>query len=151
MGSRRSVETRSWRHDFGSAQSHSVITALRSIPRGRGGSGGDLCPHCGLALEGRPSSCPRCLTDFERPWIAASLSLLVPGLGNHYPRHRFFAVLELLLAAALWIAYLFGAEIWGYPEIRSAVGPEWIFAAVHGGGTWTWYVARTGIYPRDES
>ena len=40
VGFRRSVETSSCRYAFGSAQSHSVMTTLRSIPRGRGGAGG---------------------------------------------------------------------------------------------------------------
>ena len=39
-GLRRSVETSSCRYAFGSAQSHSVMTTLRSMPRGRGGAGG---------------------------------------------------------------------------------------------------------------
>src|SRR6266436_2050717 len=40
VGLRRSVETSSWRYAFGSAQSHSVMTTLRSRPCGRGGAGG---------------------------------------------------------------------------------------------------------------
>lgn len=111
----------------------------------------EICPYCGLALEGRPGSCPRCLRGFKRPWIAAFLSLLVPGAGNYYLDHKAFAVLELLAAAALWIAYLFGAEMWGYPELRSAVEPRWFFAAIHGSDAlFTWYVGRRGIYPKDE-
>ena len=39
-GLRRSVETSSCRYAFGSAQSHSVMTRLRSMPCGRGGAGG---------------------------------------------------------------------------------------------------------------
>ena len=38
VGLRRSVDTRSCRYDFGSAQSHSVITTLRSTPCGRRGA-----------------------------------------------------------------------------------------------------------------
>lgn len=110
-----------------------------------------LCPYCALALEGRPGSCPRCLRDFKRPWIAALLSLLVPGLGNYYLDHKVFAVLELLAALALWIAYLFVAEMWGYPEVRTLLDPRWVFGAIHGSdAVWSWYVGRRGIYPKDE-
>ena len=40
VGFRLSVDTSSWRYAFGSAQSHWVMTTLRSTPRGRGGAGG---------------------------------------------------------------------------------------------------------------
>src|SRR5579872_155224 len=37
---RRSTEISSWKYSFGPAQSHSVITTLRSMPVGREGAGG---------------------------------------------------------------------------------------------------------------
>lgn len=62
--------------------------------------------------------------------------------------YRGFAVLELLAAASVWAGYFFGLDAWGLSDVGRAVGPGWIFLAVHGtDALFTWYVARRGVYP----
>lgn len=107
----------------------------------------ELCPHCHAPVEGRPRRCYRCRRRFKRPWLAALLSLVVPGLGNRYLGHRGFATLEFLGAAAIWLAYWVGSGLWGFPGVPEVIQTEWVFAAVHGtDALWTWYVARRGVY-----
>ena len=107
-----------------------------------------LCPYCHEGITGRPGSCPRCLRRFRRGWLAALFSLLIPGLGNYSLDYRSFAVLELFVAVAIWMAYLFGSEIWGMTGVGTALGPGWVFGAVHGADAGlTWYIARDGIFP----
>ncbi len=107
-----------------------------------------LCPHCHEGFSGRPRSCPSCLRNFRRGWPTALSSLAIPGLGNYLIGYRGFAVLEVLIAAAIWAAYLLGPEVWGMSGVRSALGLGWLFAAVHGAdAVLTWHVARSGVFP----
>lgn len=107
-----------------------------------------LCPHCHHPVDGRPRRCPECSRPLAGAWRAALLSLLVPGAGGFQLGHRSFAVLEMLLAGSLWLAYLVGAEVWGVPALRTTVGPEWIALAVHGPfALGAWRVGRQALYP----
>lgn len=108
----------------------------------------DLCPYCHEGVQGRPRSCPSCLRPFGRPWLSALQSLVIPGLGNYLRGYRAFGVLEFLLAVTLWVAYLLAGPAWGLFELPSYVGPEWIFAAIHGtNAVLTWYLARGELFP----
>ncbi|MFP3949444.1 MAG: hypothetical protein ACLFWG_12015 [Longimicrobiales bacterium] len=107
-----------------------------------------LCPYCHRGVQGRPRSCPTCLRRFGRAWLSGIYSLMVPGLGNFLRGYRGFAVLELSMAVAIWAAYLLGAPAWGLPRLAGYVGPEWVFAAVHGADAIvTWYLARDEVFP----
>lgn len=113
-----------------------------------GGSGLEhLCPHCDEGVEGRPGRCFRCRKRFKRPWLAALLSFVFPGLGSRYLGLRGFAILEFLAAAAIWLAYWIGSGMWGFPGVPDVIRPEWVFGVMHGSAAiWTWYVGRRGLY-----
>jgi hypothetical protein len=129
-----------------------VVERLWSAAKGNRGAKASsgiesLCPYCHKGLTGRPRSCPSCLRDFTRGWLSALSSLVIPGLGDFRIGYRAFAVLELLTAVTIWVAYLFGPEAWGMPGLRSALSPEWVFTAVHGAdAVLTWRIVRSGIF-----
>lgn len=127
-----------------------VLTRAATREVGNGGASEleNPCPHCHRAVEGSPGRCARCLQRFKRPWLASLLSLLVPGLCSAYLGYRGFAALELLAATGLWLAYVVGAVLSGSPDVRRAVGSEWVFLALHGADAlWSGYVAREAIFP----
>jgi hypothetical protein len=65
-----------------------------------------LCPHCYTALAGRPRACARCGGGIKSARIAALLSFGLPGLGNWYLGHRWFAVFEMISAVMLWVVFV---------------------------------------------
>lgn len=65
-----------------------------------------LCPHCYTALPGRPRACVRCGGGIKAASTAALLSFGLPGLGNWYLGHRWFAVFEMIGAAMLWVVFV---------------------------------------------
>jgi hypothetical protein len=65
-----------------------------------------LCPHCQMALPGRPRVCASCGGGIKAASTAALLSFGLPGLGNWYLGHRWFAVFEMISAALLWVVFV---------------------------------------------
>lgn len=65
-----------------------------------------LCPHCYAALPGRPRVCVSCGGGIKAASTAALLSFGLPGLGNWYLGHRWFAVFEMIGAAMLWVVFV---------------------------------------------
>ncbi len=65
-----------------------------------------LCPHCYTALPGRPRVCVSCGGGIKAAITAALLSFGLPGLGNWYLGHRWFAVFEMIGAAMLWVVFV---------------------------------------------
>ena len=65
-----------------------------------------LCPHCYTALPGRPRVCVSCGGGIKAALTAALLSFGLPGLGNWYLGHRWFAVFEMIGAAMLWVVFV---------------------------------------------
>jgi len=60
-----------------------------------------LCPSCYTPIEQLIEACPRCRKYFKTPKAAALRSLALPGLGDLYLGHSFFAVLEMIGAAVV--------------------------------------------------
>src|SRR3989442_7697916 len=83
MGFRRSVETSSWRYAFGSAQSHSVMTTLRSTPCGRGGVGG-AAPAAVPAVPAADNASAGLAAGLLQ--VAVHLGAAFSRLGHHHPR-----------------------------------------------------------------
>lgn len=113
-------------------------------------SGGweDLCPHCYVRVQGRPTTCPSCGGGIKSALRAGLLSLLFPGLGDIYLGHWKFAILEMLVAAVIWIGALVPD-----PEYPLTAG-GYVFMALlivvifHGADAIaTGYVGRKGLYP----
>ena len=65
-----------------------------------------LCPHCYTPLPGRPRACGSCGGGIKAASTAALLSFGLPGLGNWYLGHRWFAVFEMTGAAMLWVVFV---------------------------------------------
>lgn len=65
-----------------------------------------LCPHCHTAVPGRPRVCGKCGGGIKGATTAALLSFGLPGLGNWYLGHRWFAVFEMISAAILWEVFV---------------------------------------------
>lgn len=64
----------------------------------------DLCPHCCAPVAGRPAACPRCHGGFKSAGTAATLSLVLPGLGDLYLGLRALGAVELLVSGFVWMA-----------------------------------------------
>jgi hypothetical protein len=81
-----------------------------TTPAGELGEASDglvhLCPHCYTALPGRPRVCVSCGGGIKAALTAALLSFGLPGLGNWYLGHRWFAVFEMIGAAMLWVVFV---------------------------------------------
>lgn len=108
----------------------------------------DLCSHCYAVVAGQPERCASCGGTFKSSLRATLLSLAFPGLGDWYLGHRVVALIEIVLAALLWLAVLIP-----YPEGALPLPLRLIFAAsivvfVHGvDALTTRHIARKGLYP----
>ena len=81
------------------------------------GSFEPFCVECGVrlpAVESRAVACPCCGSDLvprrsagKEPWIAAALSLVLPGAGQVYNGHFFRGVL-VLGTCWLIVPWIFG-------------------------------------------
>ncbi|MFA6961541.1 MAG: hypothetical protein WC205_12370 [Opitutaceae bacterium] len=85
-----------------------VVTASAGtvVPGGESDGLMHLCPHCFANVPGRPRSCERCGGGIKLATTAALLSLGLPGLGDWYLGHRWFAVFEMIGAAMLWVVFV---------------------------------------------
>ncbi len=90
-----------------------------------------LCPHCYAFVPLRPAECPKCKGRFKSATKAGALSLLFPGLGSWYLRHRGFALIEMLCAAALWF-FAVAVQRVGKFDLRTALNDReyWIIAGI---------------------
>jgi len=107
----------------------------------------NLCPHCGVMVQGYPEICESCGKAFKSAKKAAVLSLVFPGLGDWYLGHRLFAGFEMFGAFVFWFAILLGAA----QEVdlgAAAIMIGVVFIAMHGfDSIWTLHVGKKGIYP----
>ncbi|MEO6994702.1 MAG: hypothetical protein ABI273_13930 [Lacunisphaera sp.] len=110
-----------------------------------------LCPHCFVFVPDYPASCPSCTGKFKSAGKAALLSAIFPGLGGFYLGYRWFALLELLGAGALW-RFLVIEPLLDQSTPRTSPG-FWmmsaaIIVAVHTiDAMMSYHFARKGHYP----
>ncbi|MDP2497442.1 MAG: hypothetical protein Q8W44_05535 [Candidatus Palauibacterales bacterium] len=132
-----------------------ITGEMRMMPAGsaaRTGGVEHLCPHCHAVVEGRPDRCSTCGGSFGSARRAAGLSLLLPGLGDHYLGHRWYAAVEAAVSLLLWL--LFAIIVTAAEASASTVllAGGVVFAVVHGlDAAATWYVGRKALYPGEES
>lgn len=108
----------------------------------------DLCPHCFVPVDGRPARCRACGGGIKSARRAGLLSLLFPGLGDLYLGHWKFAVLEILVAAVLWLAIFLPDPEYAPNPLGYAAMAMFLVVFVHGpDAVATWYVGRKGLYP----
>lgn len=107
-----------------------------------------LCPHCYQRVAEYPDACPGCSRGFKSAHRAGLLSLLFPGLGDFYLGHRGFGMLEMLVAALIWVGALLPD-----PQNPATAGGQvltgaFIFLLFHvPDSIGTRYVGRKGLYP----
>jgi len=111
-----------------------------------------LCPHCFAFVPDTPTACPGCNGRFKSARTAGLLSLLFPGVGGWYLQRRWFALVEMGVAGALW--YLL---VSGWLAGLSAGGPhDWKYLLSVGAAllllhaisaATTYDSARKGLYP----
>ena len=120
---------------------------LSDVPAS-GGSVENLCPHCFRMIGAFPRSCPTCNGKFKSASRAGLLSLIFPGLGDMYLGHRGFAVLEILGALIVWVAFFAPEEGVQIAPIDYLVGALIVFALMHGlDALVTAKIGRKGLYP----
>jgi hypothetical protein len=112
----------------------------------------DLCPHCSAVVRRRSSPCDSCGGTFKSAKRAGLLSLLLPGLGDLYIGHRKLAVLEMLVASAIWLGVLWPNSEYPYTASGYAIVATFVVMFVHvPDAIATWYIARMGVYPGKHS
>lgn len=117
-----------------------------------------LCPHCFAFVPAAPPACPVCTGRFKSARVAGLLSLLFPGFGGWYLGHRWFAVLEMIGAGALWFFLVIAPLLAGASPQHgpldarywAAVGAIILVAHVIDGIT-THHFGRKGHYPSGEA
>lgn len=132
-----------------------ITGEMRMMPAGsaaRTGGVEHLCPHCHAVVEGRPDRCSTCGGSFRSAAGAAGRSLLLPGLGDHYLGHRWYAAVEAAVSLLAWL--LFAIIVTGAEASASTVllAGTVVFAVMHGlDAAATWYVGRKAVYPGEEN
>lgn len=108
----------------------------------------DLCSYCFAVVEGQPERCPACGGTFKSSLRAALLSLAFPGFGDWYLGHRAVAVLEIVLAALVWLAVLLPARDGAVTTVGQLIMAAFVVLFVHGANALTTrHIARKGLYP----
>lgn len=115
----------------------------------------DLCPHCSVPVAGRPEACTRCHRGFKSAGAAATLSLVMPGLGDLYLGLRVLGAAELFVAGLVWLSLLAaafapgpGEEALTAAELGAVSAAVLLF--VHAPDALvTAHTARKGLYPAD--
>lgn len=127
------------------------IREKRGIPENTVSAGAEkLCPYCFSVISGFPSGCDSCKRPFKSAAKAGLLSLLFPGFGDFYLGHRYFALLEIIGTAIIWLIILSPASESDEPM---SLSERLIFAVVffifaHGmDALVTFFTGRKGIYP----
>lgn len=134
------------------ARIREIAAEMRMVPAGsaaRTGGVEDLCPHCFDVVEERPERCPGCGASFRSARRAAALSLLLPGVGDLYLGHRWFAALEIAGSLLVWLGFwaVFGAAAGTSPATVFVAG-SLVFAFMHGlDAAATWHIGRKAVYP----
>lgn len=107
----------------------------------------ELCPYCYEVVAGRPTACPHCRKAFKSARRAGLLSLLFPGFGSIYLGH-WFAILEILAAAIIWLSFLMPDPNYPLTPYERIVAAVLIVVVVHGvDAVGTFYIARKGHHP----
>lgn len=108
----------------------------------------DLCSHCFAVVEGQPERCPSCGGTFKSSLRAALLSLAFPGFGDWYLGHRTVALLEIVMAALVWLAVLMPARDGAVTLATRLIMAAFVVLFVHGADALTTrHIARKGLYP----
>lgn len=131
-----------------------ITEEMRMMPAGtaaRSGGIEELCPHCFAVVEERPERCPSCGGSLGSARKAAGLSLLLPGLGDQYLGHRWYAAVEATGSLLVWLGFWIVVEATGAPAATVLTAGGVVFALMHGlDAAVTWYVGRKAVYPRRE-
>lgn len=131
-----------------------IAEEMRMMPAGsaaRAGGVEDLCPHCYAVVEERPDRCPSCGDPLGSARKAAGLSLLLPGFGDQYLGHRWYAAVEVTGTLLVWLGFWIVIEAAGTPAATVLLAGGVVFAVMHGlDAAATWYVGRKAVYPRRE-
>jgi hypothetical protein len=127
------------------------IREKRGTPENTGPAGAEkLCPYCFTVINGFPSGCDTCKRPFKSAAKAGLLSLLFPGFGDFYLGHRYFALLEIIGTAIIWVIILSSA---GESDEPMSLAERLILVVVfftfaHGmDALLTFFTGRKGIYP----
>jgi len=108
----------------------------------------NLCPKCGIRIQGFPIFCNQCKTVYKSPLKAALLSLIFPGLGDMYLGHYGFGLMEILGAFLAWGIIVMPLLISSSGGIETLVIFLGTLLLMHvPDALFTAYVARKGIYP----
>ena len=111
----------------------------------------NLCPYCKRTVEGLPESCPHCFKAFKSASKAGWLSFIFPGLGDFYLGYRGFAVLEIIIAAIIWLGVLSGMIRGASDTSALTVTALILFVFMHGiNAVFTRQIGKKGIYPAEK-
>ncbi|WP_414470213.1 hypothetical protein [Methanobacterium sp. ACI-7] len=99
----------------------------------------DICSRCGTEIFNVSKLCEQCQShkNPKKPWLAGSLSLILPGLGHFYVRSTIIGFIGL----GVFILWLFNNIYYPYHYPWSSFIPStWqliIYASIAGHAFWT--------------
>jgi hypothetical protein len=110
----------------------------------------DLCPRCFSAVERAALACGSCGMRFKSANRAGLLSLLFPGFGDFYLGHRKIAVLEVSVAALIWISVLLPDPEYPLTPLGVVLLGLLVVLFIHvPDALATRYIGRFGAYPAE--
>jgi hypothetical protein len=99
-------------------------TAQFAQPAASSGGPDNFCPVCLNLVPEKTFQCENCGTTFRTPKAAALRSLILPGWGDLYLKHRTIAVMEIIGALIFYLfmaSLIFNALIAPDPEVMAAI------------------------------
>ena len=106
-----------------------------------------VCPACFVPSQTLSQVCSHCQTPFKSPNVAAVRSLVLPGLGDWYLGHRFFAALEMVGALFVWAVNIFLLLVIGLTALPIVIAILVIFNAFD--AIVTYFQAKKGLMSLD--
>jgi hypothetical protein len=136
------------RQDRKSLVSHTEALRSRATRASAAEAIEHLCPHCYAVLADHPVTCSFCGGGLKSSTKAGLLSLLFPGLGDIYIGHWRFAVLEMAVAAIVWLGVIIPDPDAPMTASGRLTVAAFAFVFMHGvDAIGTRHVARKGHYP----